>query len=341
MSDTVSVKEVAKFKQKIFEAVDSRFQEDDKFVTQESKKAVNEFLFNENCSDEDAEKDFVDWFLFSRVIPSKGKTFAEIELESAGERKEIRDVFFQMREVVWGEFEITEIKNGILTMADEKGKIYEVVDKFVNEAFPFQKGEKIKGRIHPFGKDKYLTSGILERKPVRIPGLIYPEDIEGLMDMIYKSRIKEIENVTVFPGKKFTAVLNTYPSEWIDGICSAIGINPSGKKKEKVKCIAEALCKKDKLQKIVGKLPEKSIEVLRMVLSEGGWVKYGVISKKFTDDMSFFWDEEKVKSDIGLLRLHGLLAVGKTPISGRMYKIAFVPKEIRNDLHEILSINKK
>jgi hypothetical protein len=37
-----------------------------------------------------------------------------------------------------------------------------------------------------------------------------------------------------------------------------------------------------------------------------------------------------------VLRVHGLLFVGKAGIGGRMYKVAVVPKDIRKQLMEIL-----
>jgi len=39
-----------------------------------------------------------------------------------------------------------------------------------------------------------------------------------------------------------------------------------------------------------------------------------------------------------MLRVHGLLFVGKAGIDGRNYKVAVVPKEIRKQLIEILKL---
>jgi hypothetical protein len=37
-----------------------------------------------------------------------------------------------------------------------------------------------------------------------------------------------------------------------------------------------------------------------------------------------------------VLRVHGLLFIGKTGIGGRMYKVAVVPKDIRKRLEDML-----
>ena len=57
--------------------------------------------------------------------------------------------------------------------------------------------------------------------------------------------------------------------------------------------------------------------------------KYSQLKSRFDDEITRGWDEDPPKSTIGIIRLHALLIVGKIGISGRMYKIAVVPLELR------------
>lgn len=65
-----------------------------------------------------------------------------------------------------------------------------------------------------------------------------------------------------------------------------------------------------------------------MILANEGFVQYGKL-KEYDDDITFWWNNDLPTSTIGVLRLKGLLVVGKMPIAGRMYKVALIPKEIR------------
>lgn len=96
----------------------------------------------------------------------------------------------------------------------------------------------------------------------------------------------------------------------------------------------------DRGLEVLEKLPPESREALRMVLKAGGCVRYNQLPKKFggEEDDSYFWESEPPASTIGILRLYALLFVGKAGISGRMYKIAVVPRDIREELREILKL---
>ncbi len=76
------------------------------------------------------------------------------------------------------------------------------------------------------------------------------------------------------------------------------------------------------LDDIIEKLPPKSIAALKLVMDEGGWVKYNRLSKEYGEENdSYFWETEPPTSTVGILRLHGLLFVGKSGIGGRNYKV--------------------
>lgn len=106
------------------------------------------------------------------------------------------------------------------------------------------------------------------------------------------------------------------------------------RKGEKVKAIADHL--ERNLPSVIQKLTEQSREALRLVSREGGMVQYGKL-REYDDAMSFWWNERPPESPIGVLRLHGLLAVGKMPMKGRLYKVAVIPAELREKLGTLLS----
>ena len=89
------------------------------------------------------------------------------------------------------------------------------------------------------------------------------------------------------------------------------------------------------LASILESIPDKSKEALKLVLDNGGYVKYGKL-KSYDDGITFWWEEEPPTSTIGLLRLNALLAVGKMPMSGRMFRVALIPVDIRDDLQTLL-----
>lgn len=157
-----------------------------------------------------------------------------------------------------------------------------------------------------------------------------------MMNYITDSWRREHESKAINLNTTISAGLNKYPIHWINGVAKAHGISTKERKKEKIEQIISRLT--TQLDEVIGKLPSESREALKMVIKAGGWVRYNQISKKYggEEEDSYFWESEPPASTIGILRLHALLFVGKAGISGRMYKVAVVPKEIREGLVEIL-----
>ena len=58
--------------------------------------------------------------------------------------------------------------------------------------------------------------------------------------------------------------------------------------------------------------------------------------KDYDDEITFWWNEDPPTSTIGVLRLNALLAVGRMPIGERMYKIALIPADIKDELQSLL-----
>ena len=78
------------------------------------------------------------------------------------------------------------------------------------------------------------------------------------------------------------------------------------------------------------------------MLHRGGWVlKYGQLTKQFSSETTFWWNEDPPTSDIGVLRLHGFIVIGKLPEGGKHYKVAVVPVELRSTVKNFLTARAK
>ncbi len=146
------------------------------------------------------------------------------------------------------------------------------------------------------------------------------------------------EMVQLSPDTTLSAALNKCPAEWIDAICKAIGVRWDVKR-EKIHGIVERLTDADGLGRLVGSLSEECRGALVFVLERGGWVKYGQLSRRAgREDGGFFWTRSPPRTVIGVLRLHGLLFVGRSGLGGRTYKVAVVPRELRPLLERCLGL---
>src|SRR5207247_3458201 len=85
------------------------------------------------------------------------------------------------------------------------------------------------------------------------------------------------------------------------------------------------------------KIPERSIEALRTLMENGFVMKYGALSRRFTAEVGFWWNDQPPESEIGLLRLHGLVAVGKMPMHGRLFRVALIPVDLRQIVMDFLN----
>jgi hypothetical protein len=76
---------------------------------------------------------------------------------------------------------------------------------------------------------------------------------------------------------------------------------------------------------------------LRLLFAKRWILRYGVLAKQFSDEIGMWWNEKPPKSDIGLLRLHGLVVVGRMSSPRRLYKVAVVPVELRAQIERFFT----
>ena len=156
-----------------------------------------------------------------------------------------------------------------------------------------------------------------------------------MMEMMTSSMSKDEDSKPITLNITISTGLNKFKISRINAVSKTLGISKKDVKKDKIDQIVSRLT--TELDKVIDKLPPESKEALKLVMDEGGWIKYNKLSNEYGDENdSYFWETEPPTSTIGMLRLHGLLFVGKAGIGGRMYKVAVVPKDIRKGLEEIL-----
>jgi len=153
------------------------------------------------------------------------------------------------------------------------------------------------------------------------------------MEMFNERQIAKAEEKVLMPDSKVSMIINKCPIQWVNGICIHLNVNEKLRRDQKAKEIADKL--RSSLKDVVKNLPEKSKEALKLVSDKGGVVKYGML-EDYDDDITFWWSEQPPDSTIGVLRLNCLLAVGKVPMGGRLYKSAIIPSDIREGLKELL-----
>lgn len=158
-----------------------------------------------------------------------------------------------------------------------------------------------------------------------------------MMDMMTSSMSKDEDNKPITLNTTISAGLNKFKNTRINGVSKALGISTKDTKKDKMEQIISKLT--TELDKVIAKVPPESREALKLVMDEGGWVKYNKLSSEYGEENdSYFWETEPPTSTVGILRVHGLLFVGKAGMGGRNYKVAVIPKDIKKQLMEIFEM---
>lgn len=323
-------------KQKLFEYAMRHYSQDMEAASQECPYGI------EGLSPEFALKEVAEWFISERSHPALGKTIVREFVEKHEDDMELglKEKLLQLEEMFYGEFEVIAMDDTHLILEDLNSGEWYTVKLFFEDRGAYKVGRIVRGRIHPWG-DVHRFAGIVHIRPseeeiARQMGLITPGMVGELMERYEKEMIRKAESIIINPKTKLASVLNKYPSQWVDGICKALGIPVKGQKKEKMRMIVENL-QSGEIQSILEKLPPQCREALKFVVGKGGWVKYSQLASRFDDEITYGWDEDPPVSTIGIIRLHALLSVGKMGIGGRMYKVAVVPFELREEIGKCIS----
>jgi len=159
----------------------------------------------------------------------------------------------------------------------------------------------------------------------------------------------EEDNKAIRVNLSLTTALNRIPAKWLDAACQANQLTLQGasrpNRRAKVAALVAALTSEEALRRCVIALPPRARIALRQVIDNGGWMRLADLTRDFgaMDGDGWFWDEAPPTSCLGQLRHRALLFVGRTSLTRegrpgkRTFKVAVVPKDIRDLLKGILS----
>ncbi|MFZ5993744.1 MAG: hypothetical protein ACOYU4_01970 [Thermodesulfobacteriota bacterium] len=202
----------------------------------------------------------------------------------------------------------------------------------IEEMTQILQAETLSGNIHRKTVEKLIGDPDWDHRQV-----ITTEVVDTVTWEIEKVWRENIEQKPVSPHTSLTTALNNIPALWVAAIQENLDLPRETTKKKNIKIIAENLSRPQMLNKIVEKLAALSmpaIKALKTIYTHGGIYPYDKLTDLFGSEETdgYFWDKRKPTSDLGLLRSHGLIFVGRTKKEGAYYKIAVIPAEIRQNL---------
>ena len=293
-------------------------------------------------------KQVLTWFVAEKALPPTGKTVLEEFVEKCvvSEDLEIAARMLQRKDVIRGSFRILDDRYLPVVPVEhlETGRRYVALFKGKAVDARYRAGEALRAKIHPWREGCYMFDGIIVRtlsdeERMRRLGMITPSMMPGLMESYEKQELARYESIMINDRTSLHAAMSKYPSQWVDGICVALGIAIVGKRKEEKVKLASSRIESGHFEELLirKKLSPGSIQALRLLKGNGWLMKYGRLTSRFSHDVGLQWSEKPPSSDLGLLRLHGLLVVGKMPAEGKMHKAAAVPVEARASIERVLS----
>jgi hypothetical protein len=150
---------------------------------------------------------------------------------------------------------------------------------------------------------------------------------------------RQLESASLKPNTRLRTALNKLPSHWVEGICQQVDPGEARTRKGRIEKLALWLPREENLRKVWDTLPLPSREVLCWIVSEKrGSVKMQSLSRRYgvDTDITWWWNEGQTPATpLGLLRINGLVYVGRVYEGGRRFRIAVVPVELRKALARI------
>ncbi|MGB9792448.1 MAG: tetratricopeptide repeat protein [Thermacetogeniaceae bacterium] len=194
--------------------------------------------------------------------------------------------------------------------------------------------EEIKAKL-PILKNEIAKLEIRKQLEYNKFSYVSPEE---LMRYFTESKRKEIEDKPLPVDATLARGLKNMPAKWLTAACKAYGLEPAPHRPERERQLIEFLSDRRNIEKAIVGLTPKQRRLISFLLEQGGWSTISPVTQKFgpMSDDGFFWDEKGPKSALGNLWMRCLVMVGKTKLSGRNYKIATIPLELREPLKEIL-----
>lgn len=305
--------------------------------------------YNTDISEDLYIKQVFSWVIPEKIISSLRRTILSefIEKYVAREDPDVAERLSKMGDVIRGPFQIIDSSHFPLIAVKhlESSREFIVISRVQvlhKNTTQYRKGEIIDGRIYPWWGKYYMFNGVLtirenDYELFKHTGIITNPNI--LLESYERAQISKYESIYIQPGTKLLSAMNKFPSYWVDAMCSAIGIDTGivSVKRDKIREIRDKLATGYALKLLRENFKDDQISAIKKIRDNGWIIKYGLLSKQFSTDISLFWNEHKPESDIGILRLYGFVIVGKLLMGSRYYKVALIPIEIRSQVEEFFS----
>ena len=304
---------------------------------------------NTNVSGELYFKQVYTWLVTEKVLPSRKRTILEefVEKYVVQEDPDLAEGLSRMGDVIRGSFKIVNADHYPIMVVDhiQTGKRFKAVSR-VQEPPERRKffinGEIVNGKIYPWWRTYYMFNGILTKKEndyefFKRTGLSFNPDI--ILESYERSQVEKYESISIRPNTTLLSVMNKFPSYWIDAMCTALDIDKRkvSIKADKIRAIVKKLESGYAMKLLMENFSADQLSAIRKIKENGWIIKYGQLSKQFSTEINLFWNEHPPESDIGILRQHGFVIVGKLQKSGRYYRVALIPLELREQIEDFFS----
>jgi hypothetical protein len=276
--------------------------------------------------------DFVIWFGLYYKDPKTNKTVLD-EILPKFDKNTIENI--KNMKIISGNFtirDIVKVNNQYFAKVFNKDKGEFLVKVFNLDLMKnFKDSCVIECHLANYGGTYYFLGSVICIPIITREGLLTPAFIDKAFERVDDMMLKDLEATEVKERSTLKYCLSKYPASWINEICDALNIK-ANVKKEKINKIIEMYL--NNTEEILAKLPPEAIEILKFIMTKGGFVKYGELTKKYSDDTTYF--QHTPETPLGLLRFYGFVFVGKMNINGRNYKVAIIPSDLRARLKQIL-----
>jgi hypothetical protein len=280
------------------------------------------------------------WYLYDRIDPvtkrTPLRTFADREVSDPV----LREHLLKMEHPSWGKYLVLGVKNGLLEIEDRTTGARLLAWTTPSTLGLARPGWTVRAAVQPWGPH-WRLNGIVtftesEDAALARLGIMPSNMMNSFRQGLERDWVAKVDKMILRDSSTLQSVLNKYPAPWIDGICKSLGSRPRGRKEGKVKLILSELAPSS-LGNVVSSLPKESREALSLLLERGGSANLGALQKRFSTDVGWWWDEEPPSSPFGVLRSCGLVIVGRMAgPGGKLYRVAMVPKELREPLAELI-----
>jgi hypothetical protein len=262
-------------------------------------------------------KQYFTWFIIRWRNPISNKTVLE-EFAEYIDDKDLRKKILKMSDVRYLKLQVTKNDGKFIYAKDSNNNRYKLSTFDKSNIHYYKAGKNIECYIFPW-EDHYRIIGIVKIYGREVDELV--NYLEKFMEEMYENRI----SVIIRENSTLKSILNQLPADYIDEICTTLHISKKDKKKNKIDRIVSILTT-DKVNDIIDSLPNDAKDALLSIAKKGGIISYNRMVKLYggKDIIS----SKQPHTPAGILRIHGLLIVGRIIKNNRFYRVAVIPKDV-------------